>query len=206
MLDDHTGVQKQSGVPKGGKWKKAATDRQEHCSFIYCIKLCPFESVGDVCATVGGSEVNLVRVSQDAGSMENLGRCLVRAKGPDGRQNENLYTCEWILLSDEKLYILAAGLTGTIYLVQARDCKCTRVLQGHGNPVVRRPRPHANCFVAALCQSACREFEPSVLQGVHERCIIAFNLHNATDPTVHTLLSLEHFTCEDVSPRRGHAC
>lgn len=137
MLDEGAGSQKQSSVPKGSKWKKAATDRQEHCSFIYSIKLCPFESIGDVCATVGGSEVNLMRVRQDAGSMQTLGRCLMRAKGPDGRQDESLYACEWILLSDGNLFVLAAGLTGTIYIVQASDCKCTRVLQGHGNAVVR---------------------------------------------------------------------
>eukprot|EP00892_Ulva_mutabilis_P005858 jgi/Ulvmu1/3644/UM017_0058.1 len=135
MLDDIAGNVKPSGPPKGGKWRKAAAERQEHCSFIYCIKVCPFNAVADVCATVGGAEVNVVRVRKDAGRMHTLGRWSVQAKGPDGRQNESLYSCEWILLSDEKLYVLAAGLTGTIYLVRSEDCKCTRVLQGHGNPV-----------------------------------------------------------------------
>lgn len=126
------------GVPKGGKWKRAATDRYAHGSFIYSIKLCPFESAGEVCAVVGGSEISLVQMRHEgSGSMKTLGRCVMRAKGPDGRQDESLYACEWILLSDESLYVMVAGLTGTIYLVQAEDCKCKRVLQGHGNAVVR---------------------------------------------------------------------
>lgn len=69
--------------------------------------------------------------------MQTIGRCVMRAKGPDGRQDEILYACEWILLSNETLYVMVAGLTGTIYMVQVSDCKVKRVLQGHGNAVVR---------------------------------------------------------------------
>jgi hypothetical protein len=137
------------------RWRKTTSYRQEHKSFVYDIKVCPFEVCKDLFVTVGGADVTLMRVDTHKGRLATIGKCHVRMKQrsvPSGAQ-ENLYVCEWLLCSDETLYMLAAGLSGTIYVVRANTLECTLALQGHGNSIVCHTINHPSlieCTVRSL--------------------------------------------------------
>lgn len=105
---------------------------------VWDLKICPFEPYTDIVAIVVSSDVHVMRVCSQTG-FKQLSSCTIQPQQPgDGNESERIYCCEWMLLSDASLYLVTGGHSGIIYLLDAADdLQLVRVLQGHGNSIVR---------------------------------------------------------------------
>jgi hypothetical protein len=134
---------------QGTTWKKTdslslnralseGSGNQPNLSVVWDIKLCKFEPYTDVFAVVVNSDVYVIRADLDKG-FERLSCCSIQPHLPgNGNTAEMIYCCEWMLLSSGVLCLLVGGHSGLIYLLNAaNDLEVDRLLQGHGNSIVR---------------------------------------------------------------------
>lgn len=105
---------------------------------VWDLKLCPFEPYTNVLAVVVSSDVHIMRAGLETG-LKRLSSCNLQPQQPgEGNESENIYCCEWILLSDGCLCLVVGGHSGIIYLLNAaEDLELERVIQGHGSSIVR---------------------------------------------------------------------
>lgn len=105
---------------------------------VWDLKMCPFEPYTNVCAVVVGSDVHIMRLNLETG-LKRLSSCNLQPQQPgQGNETEKIYCSEWILLSDGSLCLVVGGHSGIIYVLNAaKDLDLERVIQGHGNSIVR---------------------------------------------------------------------
>jgi hypothetical protein len=142
---------------QGTAWKKTdslnlnstpkGSGNQARPSIVWDVKLCPFEPYTDIFAVVASSDVYVMRAGLETG-FKTLSCCSIQPQLPgNGITAEIIYCCEWMLLSNGALCLVAGGHSGIIYLLNAaNDLEVDRLLQGHGNSIVR-----ILCAYSSLC-------------------------------------------------------